>query len=135
MREFHLQIVTPDGLIFDGGCESVAVKTTTGDVQIMYGHADFFAPLSVGIARIKTAEGGVRSASLAGGFISVNKDGVKILATTFEFASDIDVSRALLAKEKAEAMISEAKSNTELSLARAKLLRALTRLDAAKEKH
>jgi F-type H+-transporting ATPase subunit epsilon len=134
MREFHLQIVTPDGLIFDGECESVAVKTTTGDVQIMSGHADFFAPLSVGVARIVTRGEGARAASVQGGFISVGKSCVKLIATTFEFASDIDVLRATRAKEKAEAMLAEAKNEAELSLAKAKLLRALTRLDAAKEK-
>jgi F-type H+-transporting ATPase subunit epsilon len=69
-----------------------------------------------------------------GGFISVGKSGVKLIATTFEFASDIDVLRATRAKEKAQAMLAEAKNEAELSLARAKLLRALTRLDAAKEK-
>ena len=40
MNTFHLQIVTPDGLMFDGDAEKLLVRTTEGDVGIMSGHCD-----------------------------------------------------------------------------------------------
>ena len=57
MKEFHLQIATPDGIRFDGAAESLLVKCEAGDVEIMAGHADLFSSLGIGRARIKTTDG------------------------------------------------------------------------------
>ena len=35
MRTFHLEIVTPDGLSYDGEAQSLLVHTTDGDVEIL----------------------------------------------------------------------------------------------------
>lgn len=130
MRAFHLEIVTPDGCAFDGEAESLLVRTDGGDVEILAGHADYIAALSVGRARVRTSEGD-RFASISGGFLSVDKSSVKLVATTFEFADEIDLKRATLAKEHAEAAISGAKSDRELEIAKAKLARALSRISVA----
>ena len=130
MREFHLKIVTPDGLEYDGSAESLLVRTEGGDVEILAGHTDYFAPLGIGRARI-VINGERRLASSAGGFISVTKDGVMLVATTFEFKDKIDLERAKAAKEKAEEKLKEAKTDKEILLAKAKLKRALNRIDVA----
>ena len=133
MTEFHLEIVTPDGVEFDGMAESLLVKCESGDVEILARHTDYFGSLGVGRARIKTKDGD-RLASCAGGFLSVSGDKVRLIATTFEFADDIDVERAQLAKEKAEAAISAAKDDRALALAKAKLQRALARISVGETK-
>ena len=51
-----------------------------------------------------------------------------LIATTFEWAEDIDLERAKRAKEVAEARISAANDDKELLLAQAKLRRALVRI-------
>lgn len=130
MREFHLQIVTPDGMVFDGMAESLLVRSETGDIEIMAGHADLFASLGVGRARIKTSERNLLGSS-AGGFISVSRGEVKLVATTFEFKENINLNRAKSAKENAEARLRDAKSDKEILLAKAKLKRALNRIDVA----
>ena len=130
MREFHLQIVTPDGMVFDGMAESLLVRSETGDIEIMAGHADLFASLGVGRARIKTSERNLLGSS-AGGFISVSRGEVKLVATTFEFKENINLNRAKTAKENAETKLRNAKSDKEILLAKAKLKRALNRIDVA----
>ena len=84
MREFHLQIVTPDGSVFDGMAESLIVRSEMGDVEILAGHADLFASLGIGRVRIK-ADGKTQVGSAAGGFIAVENGEVRLVATTFEF--------------------------------------------------
>ena len=130
MNEFHLTIVTPDGTKFDGNATSLLVKTESGDVEILAKHADYFASLGIGRARIR-ANGEDRLASSAGGFLSVKQNEVMLVATTFEFRDDIDLERARAAKEKAEAKISAAKSDREIVLAKAKLQRAINRINVA----
>ena len=53
MNTFHLQIVTPDGLMFDGDAEKLLVRTTEGDVGIMSGHCDYVTPVDTGMAKLQ----------------------------------------------------------------------------------
>ena len=133
MREFHLQIATPDGVKFDGNAESLLIKSSEGDVEILAGHADLISALGIGRARIK-ADGKSRAASVSGGFISVSKDRVEVVATTFEYADEIDTARAAAAKERAEAAIRSARDAQEIERARLKLLRAVNRLNVSELK-
>ena len=128
MRSFPLEIVTPDGLEFSGQAESILLRTTDGDLELLAGHADLLAALGIGRARIIIG-GEHKLASLAGGFVLVNGGKVRVIATTFEFAADIDLDRAERAKERAEEQIKSAKSARELSLAESRLKRALNRIN------
>lgn len=131
MSQFHLIIVTPDGEKYNGMAESLLVKTDSGDVEILDKHTDYFAHLATGRARIITPEEKTLKASCSGGVLSVSKSEVKLVATTFEFASEIDLQRATLAKERAEEAIRDAKDDVILRVAKAKLLRAVTRINVA----
>ena len=128
MKEFIVKIVTPDGELFNGEAKSILVKTTDGDVQILRAHADFLAPLGVGKAKLTLSDGTERTASSSGGFILVSEGEAKVVATTFEFSDTIDIERAKRAKEKAEKLLSSAKTETEIDIAKAKLARALSRI-------
>lgn len=130
MRTFHLEIVTPDGVAFDGEAESLLVHTTEGDVEILRGHMDYVAALDIGRARV-LADGQSRRASCSGGFLSVSGGKVRLVAVTFEFAEDIDEKRALAAKARAEQAIANAKDRKTKQIAEAKLARALSRLRVA----
>jgi F-type H+-transporting ATPase subunit epsilon len=130
MSEFHLKIVTPDGLKFDGMAQSLLVKSASGDVEILAHHADYFASLGTGRAKISTG-GEKKLASCSGGFVSVGNNEVTLVATTFEFKEQIDLERAKQAKENAEKAISEAKDSKEIDILRAKLARALSRISVS----
>ena len=131
MSEFRLQIVTPEGEKFDGMAQALHLRSSEGYVSIRAHHADYVAALDVGIVTL-TVEGTERKAACGGGFLSVQGGEARLVATTFEYAEDIDAVRANAAKEKAEARIAAAKERAELDLAKAKLARALNRLKLTK---
>lgn len=133
MRAFPLEIVTPDGVAFSGEVESLLVHTGDGDVEILAGHADFVAAVNTGRARI-IKDGVEKLASTSGGFLSVSREGAKLVAITFEFKENIDIERARRARENAEAAISRAKSDRDIRLAKAKLKRAISRISVAERK-
>lgn len=132
MREYKLEIITPDGTLYDGEVISVVCRTKSGDVCILAGHADYLTTIDYGSVKIKTADG-ERFASVMGGFLSVSGGNVRIIATTAEFAENIDVKRAQRAKERAEEIIKNKESENELILAEMKLKRALNRLSVSKK--
>ena len=130
MAQFQLQIITPDGTAFDGLVDSLLVRTVEGDVEILRAHADYFAALGVGRARILIGNE-VRYAAINGGFLSVTRDAVRLLPVTVEFAETIDEARALSAKERATEALQSAKDDKAIEIAKAKLSRALCRLSVA----
>lgn len=133
MRAFNIEIVTPDGLKYSGEVESLLVRTTEGDIEILAGHTDFLASLATGRARL-IVDGKTRVASASGGFLSVKGGKVRLCATTFEFAEEIDLKRAEEAKARAEAALSTARDDREERIVRAKLMRAASRIKVASTK-
>lgn len=134
MKSYRIDIVTPDGLAFSGEIESLLVRTDDGDVEIMANHADYVAALGTGRARITLPTGAKRLAACSGGFLTVSGGVGKLVAITFEFADAIDAGRARASKEAAEIAIAAAKDERALSVARAKLARALNRLNVVSMK-
>lgn len=132
MSGFRLQIVTPDGSLFDGEAEAIRLRTTEGYVSIRSGHADYVAALDIGEVTV-TCDGKARNAACGGGFLSVEKGAVRLVATTFEYADRIDVERAKLAEQRARERMEAAQDAKELALAKVKLARALNRLRIAEQ--
>ncbi len=130
MTTYHLQIVTPDGSFYDGDAERLIVRTIDGDVCILAKHIPYVTALGMGAARV-TIDGKDRQAAVNGGLLTVTADHVRLVATTFEWAEDIDAARAARAKEEAEHRIASARDAHELQLAKAKLSRALVRLSVS----
>lgn len=131
MSSFHLKIVTPDGLIYDGSAEQLIVRTTGGDIGILARHMNYVAPLGMGRAVI-ISDGQRRTAACIGGMVSVVNGEVTLVPTTFEWADQIDVARAERAYEKADKILHDDNaSSTDIRLAEAKLHRALIRKNVA----
>ena len=127
MTPFPLKIVTPDGVQYDGQAEELIVRTTTGDMGSLAGHINCVAPLGMGRATIVMA-GKRRYAACIGGMLSVLNGSITLLPTTFEWAENIDISRAEASYDRAKQTLDNKQaSDTELRLAEARLKRALVR--------
>lgn len=134
MNQFPLRIVTPDGLLYDGNAEEVIVRTTTGDLGFLAGHMNCVAPLGMGRATI-LIDGKKRYGACNGGMITMMDGKATLLATTFEWADQIDVKRADRSEERARAILADNKStDTDIRLAQARLKRALIRKSVADSK-
>ena len=131
MATFHLQIVTPDRKVYDALAEQIIVRTVNGDVCILAHHIDYAAPLGIGEARVKDAEGNERVAACSGGMLGVSANEVRVMATTFEWSEDIDLARAKRAEEEAQRRMDALKrSDADFAIAEAKLKRAMARIQA-----
>ena len=127
MTPFPLKVVSPDGMEFEGMVEELVVRSTTGDIGIMAGHAPCVAPLGMGRATV-IVDGKKRYAACIGGMMCVTKDGVTLVPTTFEFAEDIDSVRVEASYQRAKAILDNKNaSDTDIKLAEARLRRALVR--------
>lgn len=124
----RLEIVTPDRSFFSGEVEMVIARTTEGDIGVLYDHEPLVSPLAVGAVRIKQ-EGKFRAAACAGGFISIDEDHATIITDSAEWSDEIDVDRAMTAKERAEKIIaSEEAKEMDVMRAKTSLSRAMNRI-------
>jgi F-type H+-transporting ATPase subunit epsilon len=134
MNSFRLKIVTPDGLVYDGQAEELIVRTTTGDLGILAGHINCVAPLGMGQA-VVVVDGQRNIAACIGGMVSVVNGVATLVPTTFEWAEDIDINRAVASEQRAKAVMARKDtSKTDIRLAEARLKRALVRKNVASRK-
>ena len=130
---FQLQIVTPDGLIFEGEAQKVFCRTIAGDVCILARHCDYMTALGMGEARVTLPDDTVRRAACIGGMLAVTGGKVRLVATTWEWAEEIDKARAEASRQRAEEILARKGADArELQLANARLRRALVRTSVAR---
>ena len=91
----HVELVSIERALWSGEATAVFARTVVGAIGILPGHAPLLGALAPGFAvRIDTDGGESLNVAVHGGFLSVRKDGVSVLAEQAELADDIDVSRA-----------------------------------------
>jgi len=129
-RRFHLEIRTPQKLIYDGDVVSVRAPGVLGSFEILAGHIPFLTVLEVGEIRIRESEG-PQSISTSGGVFEVLRTGVTVLADAAEWAYEIDVERAESARQRALQRLASRDANIDFARAQAALVRATNRLKIA----
>ena len=128
MSSFHLQIVTPDGLFYDGQAESLNLHAAQGGLTILPRHTNFVTTVGMGPAKV-VLEGKSRIAACIGGMLSVINGEVRLIDTTFEWAEDIDREREKSALARAEEKLADVSlSKEEHRLAESAKRRAQVRL-------
>ena len=77
-KSFHVDIVTPEAVIWSGEAEMVTARTTEGDLGILADHEPTMGALATGAVQIHH-EGGVTSAGIHGGFLQIFRNEVTLL--------------------------------------------------------
>lgn len=96
MPTMRVGLVSPERQLWAGDAEMVVARTLDGELGILPGHIPLLGLLAEGgVVRIKPGGGQPEvTAAVHGGFLSVSKQGVSILAETAELAHEIDVQAA-----------------------------------------
>jgi len=120
MAELTVRIVTPNRELWDGAAGFVRVRTTDGQLGVLPGHEPLLASLADGgVVEVKPREGETVVAAVHGGFVSVDEDHVRVLASVAELASEIDTKRAQDALERAQRAVAAGDEGMEAAERRA----------------
>ncbi|MFN3567792.1 MAG: F0F1 ATP synthase subunit epsilon [Caldimicrobium sp.] len=133
MARIFLEVITPERVVVQEEVDIVTAPGVEGEFGVLAHHAPMVAAIKIGPLRYKVGD---REDWLAvsGGFCEISQNRITFLVEAAERAYEIDVERALRAKERAEKRIQEyhAKiAEIDYARARAALQRALTRLYVA----
>src|SRR3954470_20347600 len=96
----NVELVAPDRMIWSGEAEMVIARTTDGDIGILPGHEPTLGVLVEHPVRIRRSGDDELVAAVHGGFLSVTRDSVSVLAEVVELADEIDTGRARQALER-----------------------------------
>lgn len=129
MSKLHVNVVTPDGAVYEGDVKMLIAKSVTGELGILPKHIPMVTPLTISVLKLRLEDGGRKLIAISGGFMEVRPDVVTILAETAEMADKIDYDRASAAKVRAERRLQDTKlSEREFKRAELALKKALNRL-------
>jgi len=79
VSQLQVELVAADRKVWEGEASQVSARSIEGELGIMPGHTPLLGVLVEGEVRIH-GEGGIRTAIVDGGFLSVDHDRVTILA-------------------------------------------------------
>lgn len=143
----QVELVSPERVVYSGEAEMVIARTVEGgDIAFLDGHAPFVGALEIATATLSLANDREEQVAVHGGFVEVSSETVggpsegaasagsgpgegpaparrtivTILSDVAELSSEIDISRAEQAKERAQAALhQEHDVETEAALRRA----------------
>lgn len=132
-QQIRLEVVTPNGAAVNEDVDIVNAPGYGGDFGVLANHAPFLSTIKIGILSYESSKKR-ENLMISGGFCEVSNNKITFLVESAEFGHQIDVDRAMKAKERAEKRLAQAAQNDEkLNRARAEaaLQRALARLRAS----
>ena len=126
----HVDVVSAEEAIFSGRAQMVVARGTMGDLGIAVGHAPLLTLLLPGPVKILTPTDEEIVVYVSGGILEVQPDIVTILADTAVRSADLNEAEIIKAKQLAQEVIAQHKSDFDYGLAQAELVRAAGMLRA-----
>lgn len=132
-HSFHLKLVTPDCILFEGEIISLTLPTDKGEITILPNHIALVSTIASGVAVMTHADGKQEDLAISGGVLQIKgQNQVVVLAQMAERAADLDMQAIEEAKDRAEKIMKEQvrESDTEYAETVAILNRELARYKA-----
>jgi F-type H+-transporting ATPase subunit epsilon len=127
MSMIYVDIVSATESLYSGEVKCVFVPGSNGELGIYPQHLPLLSTLRPGEVRIET-EKGIESIYVSGGVVEVQPSIVTIFSDTAIRSHDLDESRALEAKQRAEEIMADANNNYDVSTTQAELAEAMAQL-------
>jgi F-type H+-transporting ATPase subunit epsilon len=102
-KTFSVSLVTPDGATFEGEAVMLIVPGADGEIGVLARHAPLIATLKAGSTRVHLGTDHVQEYATGPGFFKVEEDRAIALVDDAVLASEIDVERARVQLEAAQA--------------------------------
>jgi F-type H+-transporting ATPase subunit epsilon len=135
--KIHLEVVTPERKVFQADVDQVQVPGLDGELGILPGHTELVSLLKPAGLLTYYIDQQKGQMFISDGFVEVGSDRVTVLADEAARPEDIDLSRALELKARAERQLQRAMTDPDIDIKRAliDLERAIIELQLAEKAH
>jgi F-type H+-transporting ATPase subunit epsilon len=134
-EKIQLEIVTPKGAVVSEEVDIVTAPGYAGEFGVLANHAPFLSTIKIGNLTYKQGSA-TEEMMITGGFCEVSHNKITFLVESAERGHEIDVNRAMLAKERAEKRLAELvqdKEKYDRARVEAALQRAMARIRLAEK--
>lgn len=130
MSNLHLKITTNEKVVFDEDVKEIYLKGCKGEFGILPNHIPFMTPLEIGVTKV-VMDKETKVFTTMGGIFQLKDNEALILTQIAEDANEIDVQRALEAKQRAtERLKEDGTDRIDYQRAEVALAKAMARLKA-----
>ncbi|HOV89673.1 MAG TPA: F0F1 ATP synthase subunit epsilon [Syntrophorhabdaceae bacterium] len=134
MSQLELEIITPERVLVREKVDILEAKGELGEFGVLPGHIQFLTTVDIGEVRY-IKDGKTYYIATSGGFAEVVNDKILMLLEAAELSHEIDIERAIVAKERAETALKEISIDSpEYRMYELALLRAIQRISVASKK-
>lgn len=126
----HLEIVTPEKIVYSEEIDELTVPTTQGEITILPEHVSLVTRVTEGEMKVKI-KGKSHFLAVTGGFLQIADNKITILAEYAVRSDDINTQKVLDAKKRAEEALKnkrEDMSDRDFAIAESEMRRALLEL-------
>ncbi len=132
----EFELITPEGILLKNEIKGLVATTDTGEVGILYNHANFKAKLGKAPVQYTLENGSQDLVAVLGGILEVSNNHVTILTDFAEKSADINETQAHKAAEEAKIKFqtlnpAASPTDAELLMAEVNLQKELLRLKTA----
>ena len=112
-EKFPVEVLTPDGTVFEGEVEQISTKTTAGSIGILANHEPVLAMLDPTELRLYRSDSEIVRYAQAEGYMQVADNRVLLLVEEAHEPGALDASSLRERLEEAESELERAGEDTE----------------------
>jgi F-type H+-transporting ATPase subunit epsilon len=105
---FPVEVLTPEGLVFEGETEMVSTRTEVGEIGVLANHAPLLAMLAPAELRLHISEGEIKRYAQGEGYLQVHGNHALVLVEDCIEPDRVDVADQRERLQRAQAVIDEA---------------------------
>lgn len=132
MATLHVDVVSAERSMFSGEATFVVLPGESGELGILPGHTPLISRIRPGTLKIVMADGHEEHIFVAGGILEVQPGKVMVLSDTAIRATDLDESKALEARARAEEALRNTKEQSDIAVVEAELAMLAAQAAAAR---
>ena len=121
MELMKLEIVTPEGVIFDDEVKQVTIPGSEGEFGVLAGHAAVVSLLDTGVMTIESKDGKEVSVAINGGYVKVDEEKTLCMVDGAVALSGDDTNLAKALAEAKELLEKAQSSSTTIAAAISKV--------------
>jgi F-type H+-transporting ATPase subunit epsilon len=111
--QFHVEVLTPEGAVFDDEVEMVSTRTEVGSIGILARHEPLLGTLVPTELRLYRSESEIVTYAQGEGYVQVSPEGVLVLVEEAHPPDELDVADLREKLKRAEEALSSAQEGTE----------------------
>ncbi len=131
--KIHLKVITHEKVVYEDNIDELYVQAADGRLGILKNHIPVICALNVGVTKV-VKDKVPQCIATMGGILQFANNKATILTDIAELDCDIDIARAIQAKQRAEARLKAKDENLDIVRVQIALAKAIARISAKDKK-